>query len=83
MRAWTATIGLIAAVLLWPAIAFADERPVLSDGRAVLEIEGVWRSRGYGYVVRIDGEGRRTLPRRRRALLGGSAPGRRPRTLFH
>jgi carboxyl-terminal processing protease len=45
----------IAVMLLSPAIA--DDRPVMGNGRAVPAIHGVWRSRGYGYVVRMESRG--------------------------
>lgn len=51
--------SLVTAALLWPSLGGADERPVMSGGRAVPEVQGVWRSRGYGYVVRFDGATRR------------------------
>ncbi|MCC6775517.1 MAG: peptidase [Hyphomicrobiales bacterium] len=59
MRPSTAMLALIAAAFFLPVVAVADERPVMSGGRAVPQVQGVWRSRGYGYVVRFDGAGRR------------------------
>ena len=53
----TVAAGLVTVALLWPTMVAADERPVMIAGRAVAEIQGVWRSRGYGYVVRIGREG--------------------------
>jgi carboxyl-terminal processing protease len=53
----TVAAGIIAVILLSPAKAVADDRPVMVGGRAAPEIQGVWRSRGYGYVVRINREG--------------------------
>jgi carboxyl-terminal processing protease len=38
-------------------MAAADDRPVMIKGNVVPGIQGIWRSRGYGYVVRIGREG--------------------------
>jgi carboxyl-terminal processing protease len=48
---------VIAASVFWPAMASADDRPVMVKGRVAPELQGVWRSRGYGYVVKIDRKG--------------------------
>jgi carboxyl-terminal processing protease len=47
----------IAVTLLAPATADSTDRPVMRNGRVVSAIQGVWRSRGYGYVVRMDSKG--------------------------
>jgi carboxyl-terminal processing protease len=52
----------IIGVALWSAMAAAQYqpaqyRPVRVDGRPVPEVHGVWRSRGHGYLVRIDQNG--------------------------
>jgi len=58
MRASLLTLvaGAIAATLLGLAMA-DDDRPVMRNGRVVPAIQGVWRSRGYGYVVRMESRG--------------------------
>ena len=48
--------GAIATMLLGPAMA-DDDRRVMRNGRVVPTIQGVWRSRGYGYVVRLEARG--------------------------
>jgi len=53
----TLAVSAIAATLLWSATADADDRPVMRNGRIIPELEGIWRSRGYGYVVRLESEG--------------------------
>src|SRR5712692_3736793 len=54
--------SLIGVALLCSTMAAAQDRPaqdrpVRIDGSPVPEVHGVWRSRGYGYVVRIDRDG--------------------------
>jgi carboxyl-terminal processing protease len=58
MRASILTLAAsaIASALLWPGVVDADDRPVMRNGRVIPELEGIWRSRGYGYVVRLEGE---------------------------
>ena len=58
MRASLLTLvaGAITATLLGLAMA-DDDRPVMRNGRVVPTIQGVWRSRGYGYVVRLEARG--------------------------
>jgi carboxyl-terminal processing protease len=53
----TLASSAIAAALLWPTMADADDRPVMLNGRVIPELHGIWRSRGYGYVVRLESEG--------------------------
>ena len=48
--------GAVAAALLGPATA-EDDRQVMRNGRVVPALQGIWRSRGYGYVVKMDGRG--------------------------
>ena len=56
------TIGII---LFWSTTAAPVEqpaqdnqdRPVMVNGRPTAAVHGVWRSRGYGYVVRITQDG--------------------------
>src|SRR5258708_7468260 len=35
----------------------SPDRPVIASGRPVGEVQGIWRSRGYGYLLRIDADG--------------------------
>lgn len=49
--------SVVAVAWLVPTAATADDRPVMVKGGAASEIQGIWRSRGYGYVVRITREG--------------------------
>src|SRR5262249_14416109 len=35
----------------------AQDRPVMVDDRVVSAVQGVWRSRGYGYMVKLGAEG--------------------------
>ena len=57
-RRWPISIGV---TLFWSTMAAPMEqpaqdnqdRPVMVNGRATAAVHGVWRSRGYGYVVRI------------------------------
>ena len=53
----TLVAGTIALTLLGPATADSEDRPVMRNGRVVPAIQGVWRSRGYGYVVRMERRG--------------------------
>ena len=53
---------VIGAALLWSTMAAAQDRahqdrPALVEGRPVAAVEGVWRSRGYGYVVVMGQDG--------------------------
>ena len=53
---------VIGAALLWSTMAAAQDRssqdrPALVEGRPVAAVQGVWRSRGYGYVVVIGQDG--------------------------
>ena len=48
--------------------------PAMVDGRPVPAVQGVWRSRGYGYVVRITDQG----PRLFHVAGGFCYPDRRP-----
>ena len=55
-------VSILAVALLWPPLAAtqepsAQDRPVRVDGRPVPELHGLWRSRGYGYIVRIGHDG--------------------------
>jgi len=52
----TLVTAAIAATLLGPAMA-QEDRPVMRNDRVVPAIQGIWRSRGYGYVVRMDSLG--------------------------
>jgi carboxyl-terminal processing protease len=54
----TLAAGAIAMMLMpfGPAMA-DDDHPVMRNGRIVPSIQGVWRSRGYGYVVRMENRG--------------------------
>ena len=54
--------SLMAVALLWPTMVAAQDRPAqalpaMVNGRPVPALLGVWRSRGYGYVVRITADG--------------------------
>jgi carboxyl-terminal processing protease len=56
-------MSIVSLALLWPTTAGAQDRaapdrPVLVAGRPAPELHGVWRSRGYGYIVRFDRDGR-------------------------
>jgi carboxyl-terminal processing protease len=35
----------------------SPDRPVIDSGRPVAEVQGIWRSRGYGHLLRIDADG--------------------------
>ena len=53
---------IIGVALLCSAVAAAQDQaaqdhPAMDDGRPVPAVHGVWRSRGYGYVVRIGEDG--------------------------
>ena len=55
-------IAVIGTTVLSAATApaqdtLAPDRPVRVNGRPVVEVQGVWRSRGYGYIVNINGDG--------------------------
>src|SRR5712691_11435878 len=55
-------ITVIGAALLWSTMAAAQDRspqdrPALVEGRPIAAVEGVWRSRGYGYVVVMGQDG--------------------------
>jgi len=43
-----------AMVALCPTVAPAQDRPAMIDDEPVTAVQGVWRSRGYGYLVKID-----------------------------
>ena len=53
--------GIIGVALLWGTAAAEDriseDRAVMVGGRPVAAVHGVWRSRGYGYLVRIGHDG--------------------------
>src|SRR5207253_1138410 len=58
----TSGLAFVALVLLGTAMAFSEERQVedqsvMASGRPVQGLHGVWRSRGYGYVLRIGAGG--------------------------
>src|SRR5258707_9364534 len=61
----TLAVSLLLALpfaLLWPKVAAAQDRatqdrPTLAAGRPEATLHGVWRSRGYGYVLRIAADG--------------------------
>ena len=62
MRASALAMSIIGVALLWPAPAAAQDRPAqalpaMVGGRPVPALLGVWRSRGYGYVVRMAADG--------------------------
>src|SRR5215470_16183556 len=62
MRTSTSTLLASVMVLIGTAMAVADERqiedrPVMEAGRPVPELNGVWRSRGYGYLLRVGAGG--------------------------
>ena len=53
---------VIGAALLWSTMAAAQDRstqdrPALVEGSPVAAVQGVWRSRGYGYVVVMGQDG--------------------------
>jgi carboxyl-terminal processing protease len=56
-------IGIVGAALLSPLIGVAaedrsaEDRPVMVGGRPAPAVHGIWRSRGYGYFVRIAPDG--------------------------
>src|SRR5262245_48002330 len=65
----TLTAAVFGAVVAWSPSATAQERssqnasasnesaeyrPSVVDDKPVPEVRGVWRSRGYGYIVKID-----------------------------
>ena len=54
--------SIMSIALLWPMMAAAQDRPAqdhpaLVAGRPAPAVQGVWRSRGYGYVARITADG--------------------------
>src|SRR5438105_14415737 len=54
--------SVISVALLWTTLAVAQDQPVRDapatvNGRQVPAVQGAWRSRGYGYAVRITDEG--------------------------
>ena len=54
-----AAMTVIGMLALWPTgvpaqDSPAQDRPSMVDGRPVQAVQGVWRSRGYGYLVKID-----------------------------
>jgi carboxyl-terminal processing protease len=57
----------VGIMIVWLAMAVAQDRvnpeppdrPATVDGRPVAAVQGVWRSRGYGYVVQIGADGPR------------------------
>src|SRR5262245_26063605 len=56
-------VSIIGAALTCATTAAAvedrstEERPVMVGSRPATAVHGVWRSRGYGYVVRIGQDG--------------------------
>jgi carboxyl-terminal processing protease len=55
-------MSIISIALLWSTLAVAQDRPdqdrpVLVGGHPAPELHGVWRSRGYGYIVRFTPDG--------------------------
>jgi carboxyl-terminal processing protease len=62
MRASALAMSVMGVALLWPTPAAAQDRPAqdlpaMTRGRPVPALLGVWRSRGYGYVVRMAADG--------------------------
>ncbi len=62
MRASALAMSVMGVALLWPTLAAAQDRPAqdlpaMARGRPVPALLGVWRSRGYGYVVRMAADG--------------------------
>jgi carboxyl-terminal processing protease len=68
----TLTIALFGAAVAWSPTATPQERsgqtaavtdeslpdrPSVVDDKPVPEVQGVWRSRGYGYIVKVDAKG--------------------------
>jgi carboxyl-terminal processing protease len=56
--------GVIGVAMLWTTLAVAQDQsvrdaPAMVNGRPVPAVQGAWRSRGYGYVVRITDAGPR------------------------
>ncbi len=54
--------SMLSVALLWSTLAVAQDRlgqdrPVTVGGRPAPELHGVWRSRGYGYIVRFSPDG--------------------------
>ena len=47
----------VAVTLLGPATVHSEEREVMHNDRVVPAIQGIWRSRGYGYVVKMEPAG--------------------------
>lgn len=50
-------VALLACVPTSVWAAAGDLRPVASDGVVARPLQGVWRSRGYGWIVRFEAEG--------------------------
>jgi carboxyl-terminal processing protease len=54
--------SILSVALLWSTMAVTQDRPgqdrpVTVGGRPAPELHGVWRSRGYGYIVRFTPDG--------------------------
>src|SRR5262249_27967521 len=59
MRARRAAVLALAAMLMHSALAqdgASTDRTVIVDGRNDAAVVGVWRSRGYGYILRVAGD---------------------------
>jgi len=54
---WALLASVVAVVWFFPAPAAADDRAVMVRGSVVPEVQGIWRSRGYGYVARLGRDG--------------------------
>ena len=85
----TSAIGI---ALLWSTMAMvqdrttqdrsAHDRPAMVGGRPVPAVQGVWRSRGYGYLVRIDQEGPKLFHVAGAFCYADPRPGSDPEGLF-
>jgi hypothetical protein len=56
--------AVLGGAVLWSFMSSEEENtgpdhPVMIRGRPVAELQGIWRSRGYGYVISIDKDRRR------------------------
>ena len=80
-------ISISSIALLWAAMAVAQDQPAqdhpaIADGRPVPAVHGVWRSRGYGYVVRIGEDGHKLYHAAGGFCYADPRPERDPDNLF-
>jgi len=57
MRSFLFAVALAAASPVSPVRAEPALRPVMTEGSVAKPLQGVWKSRGYGWIVRFDAAG--------------------------